>query len=126
VAGTLVDKLVRRHPHVFADGDASTPQEVEQAWEQIKAQERAAKPARAGHPGGEAGHTGLLHGIPRSLPSLLAAEKVLARWDRTGRGPLPESDDLGSRMLALVAQARAEGRDADAELRAALGRLADE
>ena len=37
VAGLLVEKLVRRHPHVFADGDASTPAEVEQAWERIKA-----------------------------------------------------------------------------------------
>ena len=42
VAGLLVDKLVRRHPHVFSDGDASTPAEVEQAWERIKASERAA------------------------------------------------------------------------------------
>ena len=46
VAGTLVDKLVRRHPHVFADGDASTPEEVEARWEQIKAAERAADPWR--------------------------------------------------------------------------------
>ncbi|MEO7269253.1 MAG: MazG family protein [Knoellia sp.] len=43
VAGVLVDKLVRRHPHVFADGDASTPEEVEAEWARIKAQEKAAK-----------------------------------------------------------------------------------
>ena len=43
VAGLLVDKLVRRHPHVFADGDASTPAEVEEHWERIKEAERAAK-----------------------------------------------------------------------------------
>ena len=41
VAGVLVDKLVRRHPHVFADGEASTPEEVAAAWERIKAEERA-------------------------------------------------------------------------------------
>lgn len=46
VAGGLVEKLVRRHPHVFADGDASTPEEVEEAWARIKAEERAAKQAR--------------------------------------------------------------------------------
>ncbi|MFC7491322.1 MULTISPECIES: MazG family protein [unclassified Knoellia] len=46
VAGLLVDKLVRRHPHVFADGDASTPAEVEEAWAQIKAEEKAAKHGR--------------------------------------------------------------------------------
>ncbi|WP_404384753.1 MazG family protein [Knoellia locipacati] len=40
VAGGLVAKLVRRHPHVFADGDASTPEEVEEAWARIKAEEK--------------------------------------------------------------------------------------
>ena len=43
VAAGLVAKLVRRHPHVFADGDASTPEEVEEAWARIKAEEKAAK-----------------------------------------------------------------------------------
>jgi len=118
VAGGIVAKLVRRHPHVFADGDASTPAEVEVAWEQIKAAERAARPH--GHTGGEAGHEGLLHGIPASLPSLLAADKVVARWTRTGRGSLPPGDDVGARLLAVVADARAAGLDADAELRRTL------
>ena len=120
VASTLVDKLVRRHPHVFSDGDASTPAEVEQAWEQIKEQERAGK---ADHPGGEAGHQGLLHGIPRSLPSLLAAEKVLARWERTGGDLAAVGDpegDLAARLLALVAEARAQGVSAEDVLRQAL------
>lgn len=47
VAGLLVEKLVRRHPHVFADGDASTPEEVEAAWARIKAAEQAERAARA-------------------------------------------------------------------------------
>lgn len=47
VAGGLVEKLVRRHPHVFADGEASTPEEVEAAWAQIKATEKAEKAERA-------------------------------------------------------------------------------
>jgi XTP/dITP diphosphohydrolase len=120
VAGSIVEKLVRRHPHVFADGDASTPDEVERAWEQIKAAERAAKPP---HGGGEDGHQGLLHGIPRSLPSLLAAEKALARWERTG-GDLASvtarDGDVGAQLLALVARARQQGESADALLRKAL------
>ena len=45
VAGVLVEKLVRRHPHDFADGDASTPEEVETEWARIKAQEKAAAKA---------------------------------------------------------------------------------
>ena len=124
VAGVLVEKLVRRHPHVFADGDATTPAEVERAWEAIKAQERAAK---AEHSGGEAGHESLLHGIPRSLPTLLAAEKVLSRWERgggdlgtVGAASSAAEPGLGQAMLALVARARAEGQSADALLRAAL------
>lgn len=120
VAGAIIEKLVRRHPHVFADGDASTPAEVERAWEQIKAAERAAK---APHGGGEDGHPGLLHGIPRSLPSLLAADKVLARWERTGGGELPQGEGFGAALLALLARARSEGVDADAELRRALREL---
>ncbi|MEO7069404.1 MAG: MazG nucleotide pyrophosphohydrolase domain-containing protein, partial [Nostocoides sp.] len=44
VAGHLIDKLVRRHPHVFADADASTPAEVEEQWARIKAEEKAALP----------------------------------------------------------------------------------
>ena len=124
VAGAIIEKLVRRHPHVFADGDASTPAEVERAWEQIKAAERAEK---APHGGGEDGHQGLLHGIPRSLPSLLAAEKVLARWERTG-GDLGtvvgDADDLGRSMVALVARARERGESAEALLRRSLSDFA--
>ncbi len=113
VAGLLVDKLVRRHPHVFADGDASTPAEVEQAWERIKAEERA---SRAGHAGVEADDD-LLHGIPDSMPGELAADKVFARLRRRGIVAPPASLDAVDRARAdLVA---AEGR-----MRAALRRLA--
>jgi XTP/dITP diphosphohydrolase len=45
VAGVLVAKLVRRHPHVFADAQASTPEEVEEAWARIKAEEKAEEKA---------------------------------------------------------------------------------
>jgi XTP/dITP diphosphohydrolase len=135
VAGAIVEKLLRRHPHVFAEGEASTPEEVERAWEAIKAEERAAKAASraeesgAEHTGGEAGHTALLHGIPASLPTLLAAEKALSRWQRTGGelAALREDDgELGDRMLALVARAREQGQSADDLLREALHRFAAE
>ena len=144
VAAGLVAKLVRRHPHVFADGDASSPEEVERAWEQIKAQERAAKADRGvgptsgggersgggelsggegppNHPGGEAGHAGLLHGIPASLPALVAADKVVARLARRDQQvPDGAADDVGAALLALVARARAAGLDAESELRRVL------
>ena len=46
VAATLVEKLVRRHPHVFADGQAKTAAEVEVEWARIKGEEKADKAAR--------------------------------------------------------------------------------
>jgi XTP/dITP diphosphohydrolase len=110
VAGLLVDKLIRRHPHVFGDGDAVTPDEVEQSWERIKAAEKADR---------DSGD--LLAGIPVSLSSLLIAEKVLARASRRGiQLPYAERADVGDRLLALVEEARAAGVSADGALRATL------
>ena len=62
-------KLVRRHPHVFSDGDAKTSGDVLQKWDEIKASEKAqqSKPK------------GLLGGVPRSLPSLVEAQKIAAK-----------------------------------------------
>ena len=111
VAGLLVEKLVRRHPHVFADGDASTPAEVEQAWERIKAQEKDADVEGGGYA------ADLLHGIPASLPGDLAAEKVLARVRRRGLVATPSS-------LDAVASARADLTAAEERVRAALHQLA--
>ncbi len=114
VAGLLVDKLVRRHPHVFSDGDARTPAEVEQAWERIKAQEKAVSPDDEG-----AGYAvDLLHGIPASLPGHLAADKVLARLRRRDRDPTPAA-------LDELAAARADLDAAEARVRASLRRLTD-
>jgi MazG family protein len=60
-------KLVRRHPHVFAQGDARTPEQVKARWDQIKAEERH----------GEAGaRKGLLDGIPRAMPALAEAARI--------------------------------------------------
>lgn len=108
VAAGLVAKLVRRHPHVFGDGTATTAAEVETAWEQIKAAEKA-----------DRAPDDLLAGIPGSLSTLLIAEKVLSRADRRGIA-VPAGDDLGGQLLAFVAQARADGVSADAALRATL------
>lgn len=63
------EKLVRRHPHVFADGDARTADAVKQRWDEIKADEKKGK--------GES-HA-LLAGVPRSLPALVEAAQVSSR-----------------------------------------------
>lgn len=114
VAAGLVDKLIRRHPHVFGDGDATTPDEVEQSWERIKAAEKA-----------DRDQDDLLAGIPVSLSPLLTAEKVLTRADRRGiQLAYDDRVDLGGRLLALVAEAGAAGTSADAALRDVLRRVA--
>jgi len=63
------EKLVRRHPHVFGDGSAKTPDEVKVRWDEIKAEEkkRNNKPAE------------LLAGVPRSLPALVEAAQLTSR-----------------------------------------------
>ncbi len=124
VADGIVAKLVRRHPHVFADGAARTPGEVEVAWEQIKAAEK--------------GRTSVLDGIPPGLPALSYAEKVLVRADRGGLtlavpsptghddvDPEIDSDErLGAALLGLVAEAHRLGVDPEAALRRAARGLA--
>ncbi|MDN5795508.1 MAG: MazG family protein [Intrasporangium sp.] len=115
VAGGLVDKLVRRHPHVFGSVEAATPEDVEANWEAIKATEKADR----SHP---------LEGIPQSLPALARADKAISRLERAGLAErvavAAAGDDLGARLLALVREARGVGVDAEATLRAALRRLA--
>ena len=114
VAGGIVEKLVRRHPHVFADVDADTSQEVADNWEHLKAAE---KPDR----------TSPLDGIPQDLPALARANKAAGRLSSAGRFDLAEaaaaSDDLGSRLFALVLEARDSGQDPEAALRAAVRAL---
>ncbi|MGB5952290.1 MAG: MazG family protein [Ornithinimicrobium sp.] len=74
IAGSLVAKLIRRHPHVFAGGEAATSADVEASWDQIKAEE---KPERD-HP---------LDGIPAGMPDLARASKVVSRLTRAGQLP---------------------------------------
>ncbi|HSJ19728.1 MAG TPA: MazG family protein [Nocardioidaceae bacterium] len=110
VAGDIVDKLVHRHPHVFAGLDVEDVNEVERNWEQLKAAEK--------------GRGSVLDGIPQALPALSLAEKTLGRAGAVE--VVPElTDSLGDRLLALVLEARAAGLDAEQELRAAVRRLAE-
>jgi XTP/dITP diphosphohydrolase len=113
VAGGIVEKLIRRHPHVFADTLAADAAAVEANWETIKAAEKQ--------------RASVLEGIPLALPALALADKLLSRAAKVlpSEPPAP-SDDLGDRLLALVREARAAGEDAEQSLRAATRRLAQE
>ena len=106
VAGDIVDKLVRRHPHVFAGASASTAADVELGWERQKATEK--------------GRTSAVDGVPMALPALSLATKLVHRAEKNGVQIEPVAgDDLGARLMALVVEARAAGSDAETELRRA-------
>src|SRR5208283_732974 len=68
VVETVTAKLVRRHPHVFADAEGRTAEHVKGLWERIKAEEKAER--------GEAGPTGALAGVPVTQPALTRALKL--------------------------------------------------
>ncbi len=74
VAGSISDKMVRRHPHVFGNDGTDTPDAVKQSWEDTKAQERKEKGQDAS----------ALDGVASALPALLRAEKLSKRAARVG------------------------------------------
>ena len=77
VAAAIADKMVDRHPHVFADMDIKTADAQTVSWEARKAAERAAKGAGEGTPGA-------LDGVALALPALMRAEKIQKRAARVG------------------------------------------
>ena len=80
VVETITAKLVRRHPHVFADADGRTAEAVKGLWERIKAQERADAKAERG----KAAPSGALAGVPVNLPALTRALKLQEKAGRVG------------------------------------------
>lgn len=139
VAAAICDKLVRRHPHIFSDGPARTPEEIKAIWDEIKAEERARKSKH-----------GLIDDVPVALPSLVRAEKLQRRmakvgldWpDITGVADKIEEEvaefaaatragdqaamaaEFGDLLFSLVNAARHAGIDADAALRDTNARFA--
>ena len=114
VAGDIVDKLVRRHPHVFGSEQADTwsVDDVEATWHARKALEK--------------GRGSAVDGVPMALPALALAGKLMHRAAAAGVQVAPGDDDrLGSRLMELVAQAQADGLDAETELRTAVRRYAE-
>jgi ATP diphosphatase len=75
VVQAITEKLIRRHPHVFADENSRTPRAVEGLWERIKAEEKAAN---------KTGQTGALAGIPVALPALSRALKLQVKASKVG------------------------------------------
>lgn len=130
VAAHMTAKMVSRHPHVFGgDRTAETADDVVSFWDELKADE---KPHR----------TSVLDGIPRGMPALALAQKVLGKAEKVGvtvpvdrverlpdaagtASPATEAE-LGATLLALVASARSQGLDAERALRHAVRGLEDD
>ncbi len=134
VASGLHDKLVRRHPHVFAGQAAATAEALAHDWDAHKAAERAA-----------AGLQGALAGVPKALPALVRAAKLGRRAARVGfdwpdeqavrakiaeelretetavaaKDPAAVAEEIGDALFALVNWARLLHVDPEAALRAA-------
>jgi XTP/dITP diphosphohydrolase len=124
VAGGIIDKLIRRHPHVFGDVTVSGSDEVKRNWDQIKAAERAA--ANAG------GQVSALDGVPVHQPALSLAAQLLRRAERAGApaelasaAAETSGSNLGQELFDLVYRARALGLDPELELRSAALAYAD-
>ncbi len=130
-------KLIRRHPHVFANGSASDARQVERNWEQLKAEERR----QSGKPEPSA-----MDSVPAALPALTAAQLMQDRaarfgfdWDdvdgvldklieeigefRAADTPEERIDEFGDVLFALVNLARWSGIHAEDALRQANGKF---
>jgi len=116
VARRIGEKLVRRHPHVFAGKEIQG--DLLAQWERIKREERDADGKK---------DESIVSGVPKDLPALFAAERLQERAARVGLEParidLPlDVDDpafLGELLFDLVALAREKGFDAETALREA-------
>src|SRR2546430_11486601 len=134
-ARLIHDKLVRRHPHVFAGEEITTATAVRSRWERVKREQE--------------GREGIFHDVPESLPALIQARKVQRRAAAVGfeypdlDGALADLDDelrelreelrsgsderraaeLGDVLFACVNVARRVGADPELELRRATQRF---
>jgi XTP/dITP diphosphohydrolase len=106
VAGGIVAKLIHRHPHVFGDATATTPEEVKEHWLRTKAVEKQ--------------RTSVTEGIPLGQPGLALAAKLASRARAANLDiPLPPVEGIGYELLAVAVRAESEGVDPEAALRAA-------
>ena len=115
ICNGLIEKMVRRHPHVFGDVKVSSSAEVLENWEALKAQEK--------------GRTSATEGVPLGQPALALASKLLYRTEKFNyKIPVEHpvklletttEEELGTLIFGLWDQAVAQGLDAEAALRAA-------
>jgi XTP/dITP diphosphohydrolase len=119
VASAAADKMIRRHPHVFAGVEAPTVEDVLRVWSAAKAEEKAERES-------------IMDGLPTALPALALAAKTVGRVDRAGAAsaagivdvtaPADEAE-LGRLLLGIAAAATRSGLDPERALRRATADL---
>jgi XTP/dITP diphosphohydrolase len=136
VADGIVAKLVRRHPHVFADVTVSGADEVYRNWDEIKREERRERAERAAASAAADGPPSALDGVPFGQPALALAAQLQRRAARAGvpdelarladdPGLTGPGVDIGRELFRLAVRAREAGRDPEMELRATARRYRD-
>ena len=111
VVRSIVEKMVRRHPHVFGSERADTPDEVLKHWERIKRREKDARSDGSGR-------ASVLEGLPGGMPALLKAQRIGTKAARVGFDwPGAESvfDKIEEELRELRAALRGGNRGAVAE-----------
>lgn len=119
VCSDINAKMIRRHPHIFGDAQAETPDDVEALWSRVKLAEKntvAANGATSSNANACGSlHTPLLDSVPRSFPALMQAQKISRKaaaagfeWDTT--------DEVWSKVREEVAEFEAATEEADREL----------
>jgi XTP/dITP diphosphohydrolase len=112
VAGDLVEKLIRRNPHVFGGAPVQDLEEISRNWERIKQREKA--------------RTSVVDGMSMTQPALALASQLLGRMERAGSGGTGVKTDslteaeLGDMLFSLVEEARLAGIDPEGALRQAV------
>ena len=119
VVEAITAKLIRRHPHVFGEHRAANPQAVKGLWDEIKAQEKERKRAKAG--GSAPSEEGALAGVPIALPALTRALKLQGKAGKVGfdwndvravlRKIREEADEIEAALDADESEAAAEVGD---------------
>jgi ATP diphosphatase len=104
IAENLNAKLIRRHPHIFADAIATDANAVLRNWEQIKLEEKKAKPAS----------NSLLDDVPRSMPATFEATKLGSKAAKVGFD-WPDASGLFDKLAEETAELRAEIDRADVD-----------
>ena len=115
IVTTIKEKLIRRHPHIFADVKVENVDDIVANWNKIKKQEKKAQSK--------------IDEMPPTLPGLIRGQKILKRIEKSGfdlgeqeRTQLTE-EEIGDRLISLLTLANQNEVDAESALRRALHRL---